>query len=621
MFQKLKDFLASHLLSEHVPPEGRLLNMTVIVCLCGALFGFVSTALQASSIISVASTLVLVVLLLALLIICNWKRIYRLGSFIVVAATCFFVFPFIFFSAGGLNSGMPIYFLLGVVMIAVLLSGWLYYVALGFYLVICIVCFSLGYFYPTMIMPIASEFLIYSDISTSFIGAGLLVSLVLKYQDHQTTQARKAAETELQRAEQASRAKGDFLSNMSHEIRTPMNAIIGMTTIGQRTSDSAVKDRCLAQIHDASNHLLGIINDILDMSKIEANKLTLAKLPFDLRKVIGMVTTVIGFRAAEAQQHIETTIDERIPPLLIGDDQRLAQVITNLLSNAIKFSPKQAVINLNVKLLESDNTVCTVQIDVRDTGIGISEEQKARLFHSFEQAESGISRTYGGTGLGLAISKRIIEAMQGRIWVESKLGAGSTFSFEVQMPIAEAGAKAVDEHDLLHNNGVLGDAASELVGATGATELSAGNPAENSAGSAGAFEQVDDDFSAYRILLAEDNEVNRDVVIALLEPTGIAIDEAVNGLKAVERFSADPTRYNLILMDIQMPEMDGYTATQQIRALDTPQASTVPIIAMTANVFREDVEHALSAGMNAHIGKPINLNELLRLMRQYLLPR
>ncbi|MDR2586735.1 MAG: response regulator [Coriobacteriales bacterium] len=596
--------------------------MTVVVCLCGALFGFVSTALQASSIISVASTLVLVVLLLALLIICNWKRIYRLGSFIVVAATCFFVFPFIFFSAGGLNSGMPIYFLLGVVMIAVLLSGWLYYVALGFYLVICITCFSLAYFYPTLVTPIANDFLIYSDIGTSFVGAGLLVSLVLKYQDHQTTRARKAAETELQRAEQASRAKGDFLSNMSHEIRTPMNAIIGMTTIGQRTSDSAVKDRCLAQIHDASNHLLGIINDILDMSKIEANKLTLAKLPFDLRKVIGMVTTVIGFRAAEAQQHIEATIDERIPPLLIGDDQRLAQVITNLLSNAIKFSPEQAIINLDVKLLENDGSVCTVQIDVRDTGIGISEEQMARLFHSFEQAESGISRTYGGTGLGLAISKRIIEAMEGKIWVESELGTGSTFSFEVRMPIAEVGAEAVDEHDLLHDNGVLGDAASGLVGATGATGLGTGGPTEGSAGNADAFGRVDDDdFSAYHILLAEDNEINRDIVIALLEPTRVNIDVAINGVKAVERFSADPARYDLILMDIQMPEMDGYTATQQIRALDIPQADTVPIIAMTANVFREDVDHALDAGMNAHIGKPIDYDELLRLLRRYLLPR
>jgi signal transduction histidine kinase len=610
MFRKLKNLVNTYLLSRDMPTQGRLFNMTVLLCLCGAVFGFISTALQASSIVSMISTSLLVALLLALLIFCNWKRLYQLGGIIVVSTTCFLVFPFIFFTAGGLHSGMPIYFLLGVVIITLLLKGWAHIVALGLYLIACVVCFALSYFYPELITPIANDFLVYSDVSTSFVGAALLVALVLKYHERETTRARRSAEIELQRAEQASRAKGDFLSNMSHEIRTPMNAIIGMTTIGQRASDSAVKDKCLAQINDASNHLLGIINDILDMSKIEANKLVLAELPFNLRKVVDMVTNVIGFRAAEAQQTIETSIDERIPALFIGDDQRLAQVITNLLSNAIKFSPAKATVELGVTLVEQDDDACTVRIDVLDHGIGISEEQMSRLFHSFEQAESGISRTYGGTGLGLAISKRIIEAMGGRIWVESELGVGSTFSFEIRMPIASMESVTEEEVEGVRAFGALPNAG----GATQAfPELETAPATPLSATATAAL-----DFSSYRILLVEDIEINREIVTALLEPTKILIDEAHNGVEALERFSADPSRYDLILMDIQMPEMDGYTATRRIRALDAPQAHTVPIIAMTANVFREDVERALEAGMNAHVGKPVNLNALLRLLQHYL---
>jgi signal transduction histidine kinase/ActR/RegA family two-component response regulator len=593
MIAGVRQLFNTYVLSKDMPLEGRLFNMTLILCICGSIFGLVTTALQASSIISVLSTALLVILLFVLLILCNWKRLYRLGGLIVVGTTCFLVFPFIFFSGGGLHSGMPAYFILGVVMIAVLLDGPRYLAALILYVIICVICYTLGYFYPDLVTPIASDFLIYVDISTSFIGAGVLISLVLKYQERETLRATREAEDGLQRAREASRAKSDFLSNMSHEIRTPMNAIIGMTTIGQRSAELEVKDRCLGQIHDASNHLLGIINDILDMSKIEANKLTLSEVAFDLRGTIDMVTSVINFRAAEVNQNIEVTIDERLPAMLVGDDQRLAQVITNLLSNAIKFSPEGSAIGLNTQLLDEADRFCTIQIDVSDHGIGISEEQMSRLFKSFEQAESGISRNYGGTGLGLAISKRIIEMMGGRVWVTSKLGEGSTFSFTVRLQVFQGDADEVRN--------------ATADGRAPASSLSKG-VTENT------------DFSTYHILLVEDVEVNRTIVEALLEPTGINIDEAKNGREALDLFAANPERYDLILMDVQMPEMDGYTATRGIRALDVPRAQAIPVIAMTANVFREDVEKALDAGMNAHIGKPIDLDELLKLMESFFHP-
>ncbi|MDR0347052.1 MAG: response regulator [Coriobacteriales bacterium] len=600
MFRKIRQLFHAYVLSPRMPLRGRLFNMTIIMCLGGAIFGHISTMLQASSPISVISTGILVLLLIALLILCNWKRAYKVGALITIITTCFIAFPFIFFSGGGMHSGMVAYFILGVVMIAVLLEGKSYFMMLALYLVSCLVCYTLDYFFPSMVTPIANEFLVYADICTSFVGASVLISLVLKFQDRETTRARRDAEIELMRAEEASRAKGNFLSNMSHEIRTPMNAVIGMATIGQRAKNIAEKDRYFGQIGDASNHLLGIINDILDMSKIEANKLTLVAVPFEVRKVIGMVANVIGFRAAEANQHIELSIDEQLPTMLIGDDQRLAQVMTNLLANAVKFSPEGASIILDVLLVRESSTTCTVRVDVKDNGIGISEEQKSRLFRSFEQAEAGISRAYGGTGLGLAISKRIIETMGGTIWLESELGKGSTFSFQVEL-------KRADEQS-------AGEAAD-----TGAKGLeSSGRSAGGAAIAEGSIDVENVDFSSHSILLVEDIEVNRTIVKALLEPTNITIDEAANGLEALRIFEGDPARYDLILMDVQMPEMDGYTATRRIRALELPQGRAIPIIAMTANVFREDVEQALQAGMNAHIGKPIDLNRLLSLLAAHL---
>jgi CheY-like chemotaxis protein len=238
-------------------------------------------------------------------------------------------------------------------------------------------------------------------------------------------------------------------------------------------------------------------------------------------------------------------------------------------------------------VVDEADGVCTLRVDVEDHGIGISDEQKNRLFKSFEQAEAGISRAYGGTGLGLAISKRIVEAMGGTIWLESELGRGSTFSFTVSLPVADDMAR--DEQRESERAEETGEAVFDI------------------------------DLAAYRILLVEDIEVNRTIVNALLEPTEVVIDEAQNGLEALRMFENDPARYDLILMDVQMPEMDGYTATREIRALDVPEAQTVPVIAMTANVFREDIELALDAGMNAHIGKPIDLGKLLELLNRYLL--
>ena len=514
-------------------------------------------------------------------------------------------------------------------------------------------------------------------------------------------------------AENANRAKSEFLSNMSHEMRTPMNAIIGMTTIGYNAEDVEQKDYAFTKIEEASTHLLGVINDVLDMSKIEANKFDLLPGPFSFERSIQSVINVMAFRIDEKRQNLRVLIDSNIPAIVIGDEQRLRQVVTNLLSNAVKFTPEDGSIILRAKLTEIDeNDLCIIQVSVSDTGIGITEEQKKRLFTSFGQAESSISRRFGGTGLGLSISKRIVEKMDGRIWVDSEYGKGSTFTFTIKMQKGENALErtllpGIDpEHVRLlaiDSSARVRSYISEIAGLLGIACHTAGDPAEAAEliQQTGRYdicftdwsmiekesaplsqcihenrleantvvmmsgiewsalqshvrlrnidkflpkplfasdiidwinacldhregialpvvEEENDNFEKYHIMLVEDVEINREIVVVLLEETGVMIDQAVNGAEAVEKFRAAPEKYHLIFMDLQMPEMDGLEATRRIRALDNAAAKTVKIVAMTANVFREDVEKCLEAGMNDHIGKPINQNEIIAIMRKYL---
>jgi CheY-like chemotaxis protein/nitrogen-specific signal transduction histidine kinase len=389
-------------------------------------------------------------------------------------------------------------------------------------------------------------------------------------------------------AERASSAKSDFLANMSHEIRTPLNAIIGMTNIAKNSQDVEKKNYCLSRIENASVHLLGVINDILDMSKIEADKFELSYTEFDFEKMLLRVTGVIDYQVDEKAQHFSVETDPGIPDFIISDEQRLSQVVANLLSNAVKFTPERGDISLTVRKESEQDGLCTLFFEVKDTGIGITGEQQGRLFHSFEQADSGISRRFGGTGLGLAISKRIVEMMNGRIWVESEYGQGAAFRFTIQ---AKVGRKL------------------KMAGTEEPSAKKSRFPEKDLAGT--------------RILLAEDVEINREIVLAILEPFGLTITCAKNGREAVELFEEHPQDYDIIFMDIHMPEMDGYEATRRIRIFEETRrrdeecSGEVPIIAMTANVFTGDIVKCREAGMNDHVGKPLDLIEVMVKLKHY----
>jgi signal transduction histidine kinase len=389
-----------------------------------------------------------------------------------------------------------------------------------------------------------------------------------------------------EQAEQGNKSKSEFLSRMSHEMRTPMNAIIGMTKIAKESGDADKKDNCLEKIDSASTHLLGVINDILDMSKIEADKLELFCTDFSLDSLIEKVTNMTGFQMGEKNQRFILSVDENVPKMIRSDEQRLCQVITNLLSNAVKFTPDYGTVTLSVRRLHiieihkkqavsPSNEICLLRFEVKDTGIGISEEKQGQLFRPFVQADGSISRKYGGTGLGLAISKRIVEMMNGSISVKSAVGQGTSFIFDIQAETAQSGAPPEDEN-------------SEI-----------------------AEKYPNDCFKHLKLLIAEDIEINREIIGTLLEFTGVSIDFAENGGVAYQLFSEDPSAYGMIFMDIHMPEVNGYEAARMIRGLDNPRAKTIPIIAMTADVFHEDVEKCLAVGMNGHVGKPLVIDDIL----------
>jgi len=529
-------------------------------------------------------------------------------------------------------------------------------------------------------------------------------------------------------AELASAAKSEFLLDMSHEIRTPLNAIIGMTAIAGKSDNIERKEYCLNKIEDASTHLLDVINDIVDISKIETNRLELSVESFVFEKMIQKAVNIINSEVEGKRQYFSVNLNDNIPHTLTGDSKRLIQIITNLLSNAVKFTSDGGNVRLDARLVTAwpasavENGVHTIQIEVTDSGIGISAENQARLFHSFHQNASNTSRKFGRSGIGLAISRHLVELMGGRIWVDSELGMGATFGFTFS---ARQGDDS--ENKLLSNNIywankralVVDDAPSILVyfrseasrlsiscdvvlsaeaaleqieknvpydicfldwkmpgmngieAAARIRELDADKPSIVLMISAAEWKLVEedakkvgieyylqkplfrsdiidclnsffgpkpaeeartqvkkDDFRGFRVLLVEDLEINREIVLALLEPTGLVIDCAQNGKAALKMVMSAEKPYDMIFMDLQMPEMNGYEAVYKIRQFEESRygrsasgaAKQTPIIAMTASVFPDDVDKCLEKGMNDHIGLPMDIEEVLKKLRSYLRP-
>jgi signal transduction histidine kinase/CheY-like chemotaxis protein len=381
--------------------------------------------------------------------------------------------------------------------------------------------------------------------------------------------------TALKKAKKATKTKSLFLANMSHEIRTPMNGIIGMSHLGLKAPANKKNDY-IKKIEFSAKNLLGIINDILDFSKIEAGKLEIEKTNFDLKQTLNNILIPIKFLVEEKKLELKIDYNENVVGKYFnGDELRVSQILTNLLSNAVKFTDS-GFIKLSVSKVEKNR----LKFIVEDSGIGLSENQKDKLFGSFSQADSSTTRKYGGTGLGLAISKQLVEMMNGEIFVQSQINNGSSFIFEIELEEVENIEKNNYHDKTLQNNNTRN------------------------------FETLKDKT----ILLVEDNMINQEIVLGLLEDSGLNIIIASNGKEAISKYIQNQDKIKLILMDIQMPVMDGYEATHTLRN----QGVNIPIIALSANAMQEDIQKTINVGMNKHLNKPIDLDKLYDVLFEYL---
>jgi len=568
-----------------LPVRQILFNLITSVALAG---GIISLAVSVATGLPVIQDIVVVITIL-LLIFCiyitNAKGKLQLASAIVILFISMVLLPLMFFTGGGVYSGMPSWFVLGMVFTFLLVEGRICWLFLAMQVIVYAGCIVLATLYPPLVRMFPTPEGEVIDIAQSMFIAAFTIGFILRFQTgiyekilKKVTEQSRQLEEARDAANRANSAKTQFLSHMSHDIRTPINGIIGMLEIADENPDDKERQaECRKKIRIASNHLLSLINDVLDISMLESGKVELTDEVFDIRRLTEDCLSIVQGKAAEKSVSVTAKYTDIRHPCLYGSPLHVRQIILNIVGNAVKYNKENGSVEVELKELYCEKETAGMELKVSDTGIGISEEFLKNIYEPFTQAENGARTKYEGTGLGMTIVKSLIDSMGGRIDIKSSLGVGSEFTVIIPFRVSEQQETGLKE--------VPDDQA---------------------------------DISGMHVLLVEDNDLNREISQYVLEKAGARVVNAVNGSEAVKIFTENgPGTFDCILMDIMMPVMDGYEATRKIRSMPRADGALIPIIAMTANAYTDDVRKAKEAGMNMHIPKPVDAKKLFRIMASF----
>lgn len=534
--------------------------------------------------------LIMLFLMIMLLLVNVYPQKIGLWSAIVTIPINFVFFPYQFLiaSGGGIKSGMPIWLTFGILLVFLMTEGIYFKILLPLTLLVNTGMMIWAYLNPEFVPERMLRNYYYNDNLIAMLVVGCSCGFVLKYQkivQKRQTQAielaRLAAEQEKQNAQKANQAKSNFLTNMSHDIRTPMNAIVGMTDIAKYHIDDKEKVmECLQVINASSTQLFQLLNNVLDMSEIETQGLKLKEIPFNLEELLENIEVVVWQSARNKKIDLQFYTDIKSGNL-IGDHVRLRQILMNIIGNSVKFTPAEGRITISARQVDNEiDDFANFVFEIEDTGIGMSQEFIDKIFNRFEREEGQEVKKIEGNGIGMSITKGIADAMGATIQVQSKQGEGSKFTIYLRMKVNQNSKEAMKKDK---DGSIVFDA------------------------------------SGKKILIVEDNEINMEIIKGILERTKAKIVcawSAEEALEIIENQGKD--FFDIIFMDIQLPGMDGYSAARNIRCLPREEAMTVPILAMTANAFSQDVEKAFHAGMNAHIAKPIDVDELFQKLYHFL---
>lgn len=491
--------------------------------------------------------------------------------------------PYLFMGTegGGIESGMPIWMVLGLLMVFLFTDGVYFIILFTVTMCLYIGCLIYTYIFLQDTLGNLSELYYYEDNIMAIVAVSVSCGMIIKHQKKIEDRSKQKIEQEKLKAQEANDAKTKFLTSMSHDIRTPMNAIIGMTEMANYYIDDKEKvQECLKKISDSSSMLLHLINNVLDMSEIENNELKLKESSFELQEVVGKIHTVLEQTASAKKLAFEVRCEQIKNNKLIGDVVRLKQVLMNLVNNSLKFTPPGGKVSLLIREEYSDTDgYASFMIEVRDTGIGMKQEFiDNMIFKPFERDETIYVNKTEGYGIGMSITKKILDVMEADLHIESEVGKGTTFLIHMKLKIDSGGE--CEENNIISNI---------------------------------------PNIKGKRLLVVEDNEINMEIIVSILERTNAEIVQAWNAEDALKIFEESPDGYfNLILFDIQLPGMDGYEAVKIIRNMNRGDVAKVPIWAMTANAFSQDVEKSMQSGMNDHISKPIDIDVLYRKIQNNL---